>query len=109
MATNGATASRTDEPATKKRKIEGGAEAAAGAGTIGAWTNSAAGADFTLPDVSFSIPQRKKLHLQLVAASGAGDSSGGGLRACSGGGANVEFGIGFRDVGELHALFLVQS
>ncbi|KAF4535726.1 putative negative regulator of dna transposition protein [Lasiodiplodia theobromae] len=104
LATNGATASRTDEPATKKRKIEGGAEAAAGAGTIGAWTNSAAGADFTLPDVSFSIPQRKKLHLQLVAASGAGDSSGGGLRACSGGGANVEFGIGFRDVEQVFCL-----
>ncbi|KAL1639826.1 hypothetical protein SLS58_007570 [Diplodia intermedia] len=109
VATNGATAATTttptNEPAAKKRKIDGAAEAAAGAGTSGAWTNSAAGADFTLSDVSFSIPQRKKLQLQLVAASsGAGDSSGGGLRACSGGGANVEFGIGFRDVEQVFCL-----
>ncbi|OJD33550.1 negative regulator of dna transposition [Diplodia corticola] len=108
-ATTAATPTTTDEPAAKKRKIVGGggeaAAAGAGAGTSGAWANSEAGADFALPDVSFSIPQRKKLQLQLVAASaGAGDSSGGGLRACSGGGANVEFGIGFRDVEQVFCL-----
>lgn len=99
--TNGTAA---DEPAAKKRKLDGPDPQKAAAGTPGAWANSSSGADFTLPDVSFSIPQRKKLHLQLVGAASAGDSSGGGIRGCSGGGANVEFGIGFRDIEQVFCL-----
>ncbi|GME31625.1 hypothetical protein GTA08_BOTSDO00866 [Neofusicoccum parvum] len=99
--TNGAAAG---EPAAKKRKIDGPEAQKATVGAVGSWANSAAGADFALPDVSFSIPQRKKLNLQLVAAASARDSSGGGIRVCSGGGANVEFGIGFKDVEQVFCL-----
>ncbi|EKG10826.1 protein of unknown function DUF1747 eukaryote [Macrophomina phaseolina MS6] len=100
-ATNGTAA---DEPAAKKRKLDGPDSQKTAAGAPGAWASSFSGADFTLPDVSFAIPQRKKLNLQLVGAGSAGDSSGGGIRACSGGGANVEFGIGFRDIEQIFCL-----
>ncbi|KAF2117964.1 hypothetical protein BDV96DRAFT_517802 [Lophiotrema nucula] len=89
----------TTEPASKKRKLEdsngtqnGVAAAAGGAGSLTgkAWR--------TYPGVSFSIPQRKKFTLELVA-----EKAGGAIRAVGAAG-NTEFGIAWKDVDQVFCL-----
>ncbi|KAK7542187.1 negative regulator of DNA transposition [Phyllosticta citribraziliensis] len=98
---NGAASS--DEPAAKKRKLEEQqqqqqqAARANGAGA-GSWADANAPADLTVPDVSFSIPARKKFQLEVV-----GKGPGAGIRAVGAGGA-VEFGVGFADVDQIFCL-----
>ncbi|KAK8218595.1 negative regulator of DNA transposition [Phyllosticta capitalensis] len=95
--TNGVTSS--DEPAAKKRKLEEQQQAARtnGAGA-GSWADANAPADLTVPDVSFSVPARKKFQLQVL-----GKGPGAGIRAVGAGGA-VEFGVGFADVDQIFCL-----
>ncbi|KAK8175916.1 negative regulator of DNA transposition [Phyllosticta citrichinensis] len=97
--TNGAASS--DEPAAKKRKLEEQQEQQAaranGAGA-GSWADANAPADLTVPEVSFSIPARKKFQLEVV-----GKGPGAGIRAVGAGGA-VEFGVGFADIDQIFCL-----
>lgn len=100
-ASNGAAAS--DEPAAKKRKLEEKqqqqqhAGRANGAGA-GSWADANAPADLTVPDVSFSVPARKKFQLEVV-----GKGPGAGIRAVGSGGA-MEFGVGLADVDQIFCL-----
>ncbi|PSN64137.1 Rtt106-domain-containing protein [Corynespora cassiicola Philippines] len=84
------------EPASKKRKLEdsngvqnGGASNLT-SGAVKAWRS--------YPGVSFSIPQRKKFTLELVA-----DKRDGGIRAVGADG-KVEFGIPWKDVDQIFCL-----
>ena len=88
------TAVGTTEPASKKRKIEGGETTSAahnGATKNGAWADAGVSADYVVPDTSFAVPQRKKFALEITAD---------GLRARAEGQGAVEFGIAFADIGK---------
>ena len=61
---------------------------------MGSLADTALGAFKTFPGTSFSIPQRKKLTLELVSKKKEG-----GIRGIGADG-NVEFGIQWRDVGK---------
>ncbi|KAF2142659.1 uncharacterized protein K452DRAFT_350945 [Aplosporella prunicola CBS 121167] len=94
---NGTAASNT-EPASKKRKIEGGETTNAahnGATNNGAWADAGVSADYVVPDTSFAVPQRKKFALEIMAD---------GLRARTAGQGAVEFGIGFADIEQIFCL-----
>ena len=80
----------TASQASKKRKIDGSAASAGSAS--GAWADRSARPDFVAPDVSFSIPQRKKLRLECIG------SKSGGLRAVSAAG-DLEFGLSWENIG----------
>ncbi|TKA73383.1 hypothetical protein B0A49_08032 [Cryomyces minteri] len=98
-------APREASPPSKKRKLangdgyvsQGGGPAAA---ILGNWRT--AGCYYSAQEISFQIPQRKKLTLELVPAS-PDDESAGGLR-----GANtekqIEFGIAWRDIDQVFCL-----
>lgn len=83
------------EPAAKKRKLDGPSGTQNGHTGTGSLTNVSVPAWRSYPATSFSIPQRKKLTLELVLGKG-GD---GGIRAL-GAGNTVEFSIGWKDIGE---------
>lgn len=59
------------------------------------WADDTRKADHVVGDVSFSIPQRKRLKLEWISASGEGS---GGMRAVAGDG-GVEFGCTWGDIG----------
>lgn len=61
------------------------------------WADQSQRADHVVGDVSFSIPQRKKLRLEWVGSS-KDDLGKGGLRAVGAGG-EIEFGCGWGDIG----------
>lgn len=73
-------------------KAENGAPAA------GAWTDAEATPTFSVPGTSFQIPQRKKLNIQVLAPSSKADAAN-GIRAINPSSGDVEFGIGFSDIG----------
>ncbi|KAH7125713.1 hypothetical protein B0J11DRAFT_487577 [Dendryphion nanum] len=90
------------EPSAKKRKLEGtSSNGAAQNGTTGASSSSLLNPETkawrTYPGVSFSMPQRKKLTLELVAGKE------GGIRAIGADG-KVEFGIACKDVEQVFCL-----
>jgi hypothetical protein len=87
------------EPTGKKRKLENG-HAAAGKSITGTWADAATRAVWRAPDTSFSIPQRKKLGLEMVKGAGGGK---GGIRGMGATG-EVEFGVAWGDVGMLNTL-----
>ncbi|KAF1983043.1 Rtt106-domain-containing protein [Aulographum hederae CBS 113979] len=82
----------------RKRRFE---ESANGADTPG-WADAATKAVFSVPDVSFSIPQRKKLRLEWVAADKK-DVDKGGIRAVDANG-KVEFGVSWKDIDQIFCL-----
>ena len=84
----------SNEPATKKRKLEENNGAQNGAAGASSLTSAATKAWRQYPGVSFSMPQRKKHTLELV------EGKDGGVRAVGADG-SVEFGIAWRDVGAL--------
>ena len=76
-------------PAGKKRKLD----VPAGNNHTGsgqAWANRTARAAYAMPDVSFSIPVRKKMRLEWVPE---------GLRAVNSEGV-VDFGVAWADIGQ---------
>jgi hypothetical protein len=75
-----------DQPLAKKRKLENGQTAA----SVDA---KDAPLQFYAQDISFAVPQRKKLTLEITAA-------GGYLRAKNQQSHNIEFGIALQDIGE---------
>ncbi|TLD19024.1 Rtt106-domain-containing protein [Venturia nashicola] len=83
-------------PQSKKRKLEDGGAVNGSSDTQG-WANQSRTADHIVGDVSFSIPQRKKLKLEWL--SGAQ----GGARALGADG-GVEFGCGWGDVDQILCL-----
>ncbi|KAF2204239.1 Rtt106-domain-containing protein [Delitschia confertaspora ATCC 74209] len=87
------------EPALKKRKLEesnGGQRGSAGAGSL---ADPSFAAWRSYPNTSFSIPQRKKLTLELILGKG-GD---GGIRGI-GASKAVEFAIAWKDVDQIFCL-----
>jgi hypothetical protein len=80
-----------EEPAIKKRKLQNGN----GVGTLAVKSESASDAPlkFKVQDISFTIPQRKKLSLEITAA-------GGQLRARNQTTDTVEFSMAMNDIGE---------
>lgn len=78
-----------DLPLAKKRKLENGAAA-----TTSVDSSKNAPVEFYVQDISFAVPQRKKLTLELTAA-------GGYLRARNKASQNIEFGIPLQDIGGL--------
>ena len=95
------------EPATKKRKVENGERelnGAAGRSTAGAWVDAAVRASWQGRDTSFSVPQRKKLTLEMV-KRGDGCKEG-GIRGINPATGAVEFGVGWKNIGEFTAVLL---
>jgi len=95
------------EPATKKRKVENGERelnGAAGRSTAGTWVDAAVQASWQGQDTSFSIPQRKKLTLEMV-KRGDGCKEG-GIRGINPATGAVEFGVGWKNIGESTAVLL---
>jgi hypothetical protein len=89
------TSQNQTEPASKKRKLDDSNAVQNGAaGGLGSLASTAVSAFKTYPGVSFSIPQRKKLTLELVS-----NKKEGGIRGLGADG-KVEFGIAWKDVGE---------
>ncbi|KAF2662236.1 Rtt106-domain-containing protein [Lophiostoma macrostomum CBS 122681] len=87
------------EPASKKRKLDDSNGAPNGsAGGLGSLASTAVSAFKTCPGVSFSIPQRKKLTLELVS-----NKKEGGIRGLGVDG-KVEFGIPWKDVEQVFCL-----
>jgi hypothetical protein len=89
------------EPATKKRKVENGERelnGVAGRSTAGTWVDAAVRASWQGQDTSFSVPQRKKLTLEMV-KRGDGCKEG-GIRGINPATGAVEFGVGWRNIGE---------
>ncbi|KAF2840619.1 Rtt106-domain-containing protein [Patellaria atrata CBS 101060] len=84
-----------DAPASKKRKLDNGT--ATNGSSSEAWRVQSAAATYSVPDASFSMPQRKKLHLQLIGGKG------GGLRAQSSSG-EIEFGVSWKDIDQVFCL-----
>ncbi|KAF2490846.1 Rtt106-domain-containing protein [Lophium mytilinum] len=96
------------EPAGKKRKLENGHGNGAGAKSItGTWADAATQTAWRGTDTSFSIPQRKKLTLEMV-KKGNGVKEGGirGINAATG---DVEFGIAWKDVEQIFCLPLPEK
>ncbi|KAF2275259.1 Rtt106-domain-containing protein [Westerdykella ornata] len=94
------TSQGAEEPATKKRKLEdnnGVSNGATGAG-LGGLSSAVIKAWKAYPAVSFSIPQRKKLTLELVAGK-----RDGGIRGIGPDG-SVEFGIAWKDIDQIFCL-----
>lgn len=83
-----------DQPLAKKRKLENGQ-------TATSVDSKDAPLQFYAQDISFAVPQRKKLTLEITAA-------GGYLRARNQTTKNIEFGIALQDIGESLSLSLVQ-
>jgi len=85
----------------KKRKLEeanaNGTNGAATASGGASWTQQSAEPAQAFPEVSFSVPQRKKLRLEWLAAGKA--PTAGGLRAVAPSDGNVEFGIAWDEIG----------
>jgi len=77
----------------KKRKLD---TIVAANGSESGWVNQYHKADHIVGDVSFSLPQRKKLKLEWIGCSV--DLSRRGMRAVGGDGA-IEFGCGWKDLG----------
>ncbi|KAF2466869.1 Rtt106-domain-containing protein [Lindgomyces ingoldianus] len=87
------------EPATKKRKLDDSNGVSDGAiGGLGRLASTDMKAWRSYPSVSFSIPQRKKLTLELVT-----NKAEGGIRGLSADG-KVEFGIAWKDVDQVFCL-----
>ncbi|KAF2184498.1 Rtt106-domain-containing protein [Zopfia rhizophila CBS 207.26] len=93
------TSQATIEPAAKKRKLDqsSGIQNGAAAG-MGILANSSVKAWRSYPGTSFSIPQRKKLALELVL-----EKKSGGIRGVGADG-SVEFGIAWEDVDQIFCL-----
>jgi hypothetical protein len=87
------------EPAAKKRKLDESNGAQNGTAGAGSLLNASVAAWRSYPNTSFSIPQRKKLTLELV----LGKDGDGGIRAV-GAGNTVEFGIAWKDVDQIFCL-----
>ncbi|KAE9975008.1 hypothetical protein EG328_002541 [Venturia inaequalis] len=81
---------------SKKRKLEDGS-ATNGSSNTQEWANLSRQADHVVGDVSFSIPQRKKLKLEWVSGTQ------GGARALGADG-GVEFGCGWGDIDQILCL-----
>ncbi|PKY04049.1 Rtt106-domain-containing protein [Aspergillus campestris IBT 28561] len=77
-------AAATDSPAAKKRKLQNGDVTGTAQSSVD--VKSSAPLQFYMQDVSFAIPQRKKLTLEITAGSGI-------LRARNQASKEVEFGI----------------
>lgn len=84
--------STANEPATKKRKIDD--TESAQRKVAGSWLDPSAKSVYTAPDVSFSVPQRKKLNLQILHE---------GIRAIDATG-NVEFGVSWDGIEQVFCL-----
>jgi len=91
-------------PTTKKRKFEDGGTTKESSSE--GWAGQSVRADHTIPDISFSIPQRKKLRLEWVESSSS-DLEKGGIRGADAAG-NIEFGMSWKDIG-MHCPLLQQS
>jgi len=85
----------------KKRKLDeansNGTNGTAAANAGESWTQRGAKAAQSVPDVSFSVPQRKKLKLEWLAAGK--EPAAGGIRAVAPSDGSVEFGIAWDDIG----------
>ena len=95
------------EPATKKRKVENSERelnGAAGRSTAGTWVDATVRASWQSQDTSFSVPQRKKLTLEMV-KRGDGCKEG-GIRGINPATGAVEFGVGWKNIGESTAVLL---
>ncbi|KIV99251.1 uncharacterized protein PV09_09022 [Verruconis gallopava] len=79
---------------SKKRRLEDGGAAN---GSTADWANRSRTAVYTAGDVSFSIPQRKKLRLEWT------DAPHGGIRAANVAG-EFEFGVSWQDIDQVFAL-----
>lgn len=86
---------------SKKRKLEDGSATNGSSNTQG-WADLSRQADHVVGDVSFSIPQRKKLKLEWVSGTQ------GGARALGADG-GVEFGCGWGDIGMSTPLCALQT
>lgn len=86
-----------EEPAIKKRKLQNGN--GVGAQAIKSEVASDAPLKFKMQDISFTIPQRKKLSLEITAA-------GGQLRARNQTTDTVEFGVAMNEIGTLLQMLL---
>ena len=83
-------------PIGKKRKIDDDAGGDSGSAQLESWAS--AKPYFATSDVSFSMPQRKKMRLELVREEGRKKGAG-GARAMNSASGAVEFGIAWEDVG----------
>ncbi|EED23825.1 negative regulator of DNA transposition (Rtt106), putative [Talaromyces stipitatus ATCC 10500] len=83
----------SDEPAVKKRKLEGNTGAGGAISSTGILHDLKADSplQFYVQDVSFAVPQRKKLTLEMTAA-------GGYLRARNQTSKEIEFGIPVKNI-----------
>lgn len=90
----------SDEPAIKKRKLEGnnGISSSAPSTTSVHDLKADSPLQFYVQDVSFAVPQRKKLTLEMTAA-------GGYLRARNQTSKEIEFGIPVKDIREFSTAF----
>jgi hypothetical protein len=79
---------------SKKRKLD---DTAVANSSAAGWADQSIRADYTAPDISFSIPQRKKLRLEWI-DSASSDLAKGGIRAADASG-SVEFGVSWKDIG----------
>jgi hypothetical protein len=79
---------------SKKRKLD---DTAVANGSSAGWADQSIRADYNAPDISFSIPQRKKLRLEWIDSASA-DLARGGIRAADASG-SVEFGVSWKDIG----------
>ncbi|KAK3081046.1 hypothetical protein LTS18_010752, partial [Coniosporium uncinatum] len=90
----------------KKRKLDeansNGTNGTAAAVAGESWTQRGAKAAQSVPDVSFSVPQRKKLKLEWLAAGK--EPAAGGIRAVAPSDGNVEFGITWDDIDQIFCL-----
>ena len=91
-----------DGPAAKKRKLQqqnGDAPGKANANANAQDLKTESSLQFSMPDVSFAIPQRKKLTLEVTAGNGY-------LRARNQTSKEVEFGVSMDKIREFFAWFL---
>jgi len=79
-----------EQPLAKKRKLENGKTAT----TTTSIDDKDAPLQFYAQDISFAVPQRKKLTLEISAA-------GGFLRARNQVSKNIEFGVALQDIGNI--------
>lgn len=100
---NAASSTTDNEPVSKKRKLGGpsGSGEATSTGEKGAWDDPGAQPVYEAPGVSFGIPQRSKLSLQVIGGRH------GGIRAVNPAGntgSPWEFGLAWRDMDQVFCL-----
>ncbi|KAF2759751.1 Rtt106-domain-containing protein [Pseudovirgaria hyperparasitica] len=97
---------QVEKPPLKKRKLDISSDAANGdtKAAEGTWADINVAPSWKMADVSFSIPQRKKLHVEIVKKDSKAGVKKGGIRGVNAASNTVEFGANWGEIDQVFCL-----